>query len=741
MRLSLNLFAVAISLGLLGGTSAVRSQTLAATSQPWMDRSLAAEQRAALVLKEMTVDEKIHLLSGYFPNDFNGIKRQPAGRLQAAGYFKGVPRLGIPELHETDAGVGVASQGGPHVRERTSLPSGIATAATWNPALAYQGGAMIGAEARASGFNVLLAGGINLMREPRNGRNFEYAGEDPWLAGQIVGAQIRGIQSNHIVSTIKHFAANDQETGRNHLDVKLGDQAARTSDLLAFQFAIEDASPGSVMCAYNRYNGDYSCENDYLLNQVLKQDWGYRGWVMSDWGAVHSTIPAANRGLDQQSGWPFDHSQYFAGALKEAVENGHVSQARFDDMVKRILWALFDKGVIDHPVAEGGAIDFAAHAKVTQADAEEAIVLLKNENKLLPLAPGLKSIAIIGSHADVGVLSGGGSSQVYPVGGMAVTGLGPKGFPGPQVYFPSSPLKAIATYSKAQVRYADGNDIVAAAQLAASSEVAIVFANQWAAEGIDPSLMLADGQDKLIAAVAKANPNTVVVLETGGPVLMPWLNQVSAVVEAWYSGTAGGEAIARVLSGEVDVSGRLPVSFPASLDQLPRLRIDGEGMPPNTRFAVHYDEGAAIGYKWYDLKNHKPLFAFGHGLSYGSVAYSALAARVVNGRLTVTFTLTNDGQRIVKDVPQVYLSAANANVHWEAPKRLVGFEKVELKPGESHAVTLNVDPRLLAVFDTADKRWKIAAGEYRVELAKSATDIRHKVAVRLPESSIDVRGK
>ncbi|WP_093554678.1 beta-glucosidase [Pseudoduganella namucuonensis] len=746
MKLNKNACATAVALALLGGAGASWAQTPAQTaaqtpaSQPWMDRSLPAEQRAALVLKEMTDDEKINLLFGYFPNDFKGIKRQEAGRKQAAGYFKGIPRLGIPELHQADAGIGVASQPGPDVRERTALPSGMATAATWNPALAYQGGAMIGAEARASGFNILLAGGVNLAREPRNGRNFEYGGEDPWLAAQMVGAQIRGIQSNHIVSTIKHFAANDQETGRNHLDARLGDQAARTSDLLAFQFAIENASPGAVMCGYNRYNGDYACENDYLLNQVLKRDWGYKGWVMSDWGGTHSTVPAANRGLDQQSGWPFDHSAYFNEALKEAVENGHVPRARFDDMAKRVLWALFDKGVIDHPVAEGGAIDYAAHAKVSQADAEEGIVLLKNSKQLLPLAPGLKSIAIIGSHANVGVLSGGGSSQVYPAGGMAVPGLGPKEFPGPMVYFPSSPMKSIAARSKAQLRYADGSDVAAAAQLAASSELVIVFANQWTAEALDASLTLPDRQDALIAAVAKANPNTVVVLESGGPVLMPWLDQVGAVVEAWYPGTAGGEAIARVLSGEVDASGRLPLTFPASLEQLPRPKLDGEGLPKDSRFTVNYHEGAAVGYKWFDLKGHKPLFPFGHGLSYGSVAYSGLAARADGGKLTVTFKVSNDGQRTVKDVPQVYVSPANA-AKWEAPKRLAAFEKVELKPGESRTVSLSVDPRLLAVFDTADKRWKIGAGDYRVQLAKSAADIRHTVSVRLPARSLDVRGK
>jgi beta-glucosidase len=693
----------------------------------------AAEERANKIVSQMTIDEKINMVFGYFGVDWQGTPRQKEAREQSAGYLKGVERLGVTPQWLTDAGIGVASQPGKNVRERTNLPAGIATTATWNRQLAFQGGAMIGKEARLSGFNVMLAGGVNLAREPRNGRNFEYGGEDPLLAGVMVGEQIRGIQSNHLVSTIKHYAYNDQESLRNHVNVKIEDAAGRMSDLLAFQIAIEVGNPGSVMCAYNRVNGPYSCENDYLLNQVLKKDWGYKGYVMSDWGATHSTIPAAMAGLDQQSGYPFDKSNYFEGALKEAVQNGHVPEARLSDMAKRVLWALAANGVLDHPVSEqGDKIDYAAHAKISQADAEEGIVLLKNANKVLPLSSSVKSIAIIGGHAHAGVLSGGGSAQVYPRGGMAVPNEGPAAWPGPMVFLPNSPMKALQARTKAKITYHDGKDVAAAAKAAAGADVVLVFAPQWTAESFDvPSLALPNNQDALIAAVAKANRRTVVVLETGGPVTMPWLADVAGVVEAWYPGTNGGEAIARVLTGEVDASGRLPQTFPASEAQLPRPKIDGFGLPEGTRVDTDYNiEGAAVGYKWFDLKGHKPLFAFGHGLSYTTFKFANLKAEPADGAIRVSFSVANSGARAGKAVPQVYVSKVGGG--WEAPKRLGGWDKLALNAGESRTSSVTVDPRTLAVFDSASKRWKIAAGDYQVILATAADAPVATVTVRLP---------
>ncbi|KRA61943.1 beta-glucosidase [Caulobacter sp. Root655] len=728
----------------LASCAQAQAPAAAPAARPWLDPKLDADTRADQAVKAMTQDEKMTIIFGYFGADMGQkYTRVPEALPGSAGYVKGVPRLGIPEQFQTDAGVGVATQGGePKKRERTALPSGMATTATWNPDLAYKGGAMIGSEARDSGFNVMLAGGVNLVREPRNGRNFEYGGEDPLLAGLMVGAQIRGIQSNAIVSTIKHYALNSQENGRFVLNARIGEAEARTSDLLAFQFAIEDSDPHSVMCAYNRINGDYACENDFLLNKVLKQDWGYKNYVMSDWGAVHSSAKAVNAGLDQESaGQAFDTQSFFQGPLKDALAKGEVSQARLDDMVRRILRGLFASGVVEKPV-KITTIDYAAHGKITRADAEEGIVLLKNDKGLLPLVATARKIAVIGGHADVGVLSGGGSSQVYPIGGRAVQGEGPATWPGPMIYFPSSPLKALkARLPGADIQYADGKDLAAAAKLAAASDIVLVFATQWNGESFDSPLTLEHDQDALIDAVATANAKTVVVLQTGGPVLMPWLSKVGGVVEAWYPGSEGGEAIARVLTGEVDASGRLPVTFPASLAQLPRPVLDGDPKTPDAMFEVDYTlEGAAVGYKWFDKKGHQPLFAFGQGLSYTTFAYDNLKATTAGGVVTVSFDVKNTGARAGKAVPQVYVSPKDAKAigGWEAPQRLAGFKKLDLAPGATTSVRLTVDPRLLAVWDAKAHGWSVAAGDYTVTLGASSRDPAAKADVAVAAQALPV---
>ena len=463
----------------------------------------------------------------------------------------------------------------------TALPSGLALAATFEPDLAFKSGAMIGAEARAKTFNVLLAGGVNLTRDPWAGRNFEYLGEDPLLAGEMAGASIRGVQSNHIVSTIKHFALNAQETGRHVMDAQIDEADLRESDLLAFQIAIEKGQPGSVMCAYNKVGGDWACQNDHLLNTVLKRDWNYPGWVMSDWGAVHSTVKAALAGLDQQSGQELDTQIFFGDDLKAAVAKGEVSQARLDDMVRRILHGVITSGLMDNPVpTTAQPIDYAAHGQVAQAVAERGAVLLKNDVDLLPLARTARTIVLIGAHADVGVLSGGGSSQVRSVGGVPVELPLDGGEAASFVrvtWHASSPLDAIrAAAPNAQVTYVDGKDPVAAAAAAKDADVAIVFAWHWQTEAQDaPSTVLPDNQDALIEAVAAANKNAVVVLETGGPVLMPWIDRVGAVLQAWYPGQRGGQAIARLLLGEVNPSGRLSMTFPRTADQAPRASALG----------------------------------------------------------------------------------------------------------------------------------------------------------------------
>ena len=689
----------------------------------------SAEQRAQDAVSKMTLDEKLQLVFGYFATDWQG-KHPPAGvRYGSAGYVPGIPRLGITPQWETDAGIGVATQGGAaQKRERTALPSGLATAATWNPQIAFEGGQMIGAEARASGFNVMLAGGVDLERDPRNGRNFEYGGEDPLLAGTIVGSEIAGIQSNHIVSTAKHYALNDLETGRKGHDARIAHDAARMSDLLAFQFAIERGNPGSVMCSYNKVDGDFACENDWLLNAVLKGDFGFRGYVMSDWGAVQSTVKAALGGLDQESGWPFDEQPYFGEPLKAAVAAGQVPQARIDDMARRVLWALYSTGAADDLVADDKPTDYAAHEAVSQADAEQAIVLLKNERNLLPLGPNVRRIVLIGGHADKGVLAGSGSSLVYPRDGNAVPGLMPTGWPGPVMYYPSAPLAALrAAAPNATITFVDGSDPTAAAASARGADVAIVFATQWSSESIDVAMALDGNQDALIDAVTAANPRTAVVLETNAGVAMPWAARASAIVEAWYPGSAGGKAIANVLSGRVNPSGHLPVTFYQSDSQLPRPIRPG-GASELDQFTIDYSEGAAVGYKWMQRQKLQPLFPFGHGLSYTSFEYGPISAQPAAGAgVRVHFTLRNGGMRAGMAVGQVYASPSAGG--WEAPMRLAGFAKVYLAPGQSKSVEVDVDPRLLATFDDTAHAWRVAGGQYRLMLGASSADLRSNTTV------------
>jgi len=734
MRKTVAAVALASAAIMTRGGDILPAQAQQSAAQPWMNARLDPERRVALILPQMTHDEKLTLVFGYFATDFpiKRFKAPDGARIGSAGYVPGIPRLGIPPQWQADAGIGVASQPGPARRERTALPSGLATAATWNPQLAFKAGGMVGEEARASGFNVMLAGGVNLIREPRNGRDFEYGGEDPLLAGTMVGAHTAGIQAHHIISTLKHFAVNDQETDRNAGNAVIDPVAARMSDLLAFQIAIEKADPGSIMCAYNRVNGPFACEHPWLLTQVLRSDWGFKGYVMSDWGGAHSTAPAIVAGLDQQSGYPFDQRPYFGADLKAALDSGAVSEKALDQMVARILYAMFRHGLFDHPITEP-LMDLppalrARSVATSQSDAEEAIVLLQNRGAILPLTPAIKRLAVIGGHADKGVLSGGGASSVYQKGGNAVPGLRPQTWPGPVVYYPSSPVEAIRRQApNAEIVFVDGADPAAAEAAARQAEVAILFATQWAGESFDVSLTLSDNQDALISRVAAANPRTVVVLETGGPVLTPWADQVGAIVAAWYPGSAGGQAIADILFGRVNPSGHLPVTFPRSLDQLPRPSAPARG-------DTVYGEGAAVGYKWFDKRNENPAFPFGHGLSYSGFGYSGLTARAAKGTVTATFVVRNSGKRRGKDVPQIYVAGEG----WEAPKRLGAFEKVDLAAGQSKRVKLAVDPRLLAMFDATTNSWRIRAGTYRVMLAASSREIVQTVPVTLSEQALKV---
>lgn len=701
-----------------------------------------ASVRAEATLRAMTPEEKTVLTHGIMPLKLTPESPvPPADAIPGAGYIAGLPRLGVPALTESDASLGVSYVFGLRKDWATALPSGLAQAATWNPGLVEQGGRMIGSEARAKGFNVLLAGGVNLMRDPRNGRNFEYLGEDPLLAGTLVGHAIRGIQSNHIISTIKHFALNGQETARKVVDTRISPAHAFESDLLAFRIGMEIGNPGSVMCAYNKVNGHSACDSDWLLNTVLKKDWGYKGFVMSDWGAVPSLGTALN-GLDQQSGAELDKDVFFGSKLAAAAKADPAYATRLDDMNRRILWAMYDNGLIDNPVKSGGAIDFKANGDIAQQVAREGIVLLRNERNALPLAAQAGRIAVIGGYANSGVLSGAGSSQVQGEGGPAV--LVPLGGDSPfsaflaEAYHRSVPLKAIrAAAPQAEVSYRNGRYISEAVAQAKAADVAIIFATQWSSEGFDqPDMSLPNGQDALIAAVAQANPNTIVVLQTGGPVLMPWLDKTAAVIEAWYPGARGAEAIAEVLFGKVNPSGRLPITFPAGEGQLPRAKVDGfdvaepdfAGSPDlkGQSVVADYDiEGSDLGYRWNARNGHKALFPFGYGLSYTRFEASALKTDGSKATLKVANTGGRDGATVA----QVYLVSRDG----QAKQRLVGFQRVELAAGETRKVSVAFDPRLLA--DWKDGAWTIPAGDYAFAVGEDAEKLGPLVKVRMRQRS------
>ena len=712
---------------LIAAVSSVMAQN---ANQPWMNTSLSPEERAALVLKEMTLEEKVSLLHG------NGMEHAPQWQMPlthisngGAGYVEGVKRLGIPPLFISDAAYGVRDSGA-NGRYATAMPSSLGAASSWDTQGACEYGALIARELRAQGFNVTLGGGVNLTREPRNGRTFEYAGEDPLLAGTMVGNLMKCEQGEHVVGDMKHYVLNDQETGRNVVNAIISKRALQETDLLAFHIGIQLANPGAVMCSYNRINGDYACENSYTLRDVLKGEWGYKGFVISDWDATHSTEKASAAGLDQEQ----PMAGYFGPALLQAAKDGKVPMAEIDDHARRVLYAEFMSGIVDHPV-EKGVVDVLSGLDVAQRIEEKSIVLLKNEKEILPLNPAkIKTIAVIGGHADVGMISGGGSAQVDPPGGNAIMPPG-KGATHWQdhIWFPTSPLKALrAKFPNAKVEFDSGQDASATAALAKKSDVAIVFAHQWLAEGVDlPSLSLPDDQDALIEQVAAANPNTIVVLETGTAVTMPWIAKVRGVVEVWFAGSSGHTALANILAGDVNPSGKLAMTFPKSEADLPHPVIpplpkedEGQGTgvengPTHvaSKYTVHYDDGLKVGYKWYESEHKEPLFPFGFGLSYTTYAYSNLKAD--GAQRSVSFAVKNTGKRAGAEVAQVYATLPEAA--GEPFKRLVGWQRIELAPGESKTVTVPVDARVMSIFDEQKNGWSLLPGAYRIFVGPSSS--------------------
>jgi beta-glucosidase len=714
------------------------AQSGANDKAPWMNTGLSPDERAAMVVKEMTLDEKISLLHGTGMVGLSPMSPLAIYSNGGAGYVVGIPRLGIPAMQISDAAYGVRSSG-ENGRYSTALPSNLGAAASWDPDAAFAYGALIGRELRDQGYNMSLGGGVNIARELRNGRNFEYMGEDPILAGTMVGSLIRGTQAQHVIGDIKHYALNDQESGRNAVNVNIDKRSMRESDLLAFEIGVHEGNPGGVMCSYNRVNGVYACENPYLLTDVLKKDWNFKGFVLSDWQGAHSTAKASAAGLDHEEPGEI----FFGSAMKEAVQSGRVPMAEVDEHVRRILRSMFACGVVDDP-QQKGVVDVLGDLEITRKIAEQSIVLLKNDQNQLPLGGShvVNSIALIGAHADVGMISGGGSAQVDPPGGNAIMprGKGQTKWLVP-VWFPTSPMKAIrAKIPGAKVQFDPGTDYSSAAALAKTSDVAIVFAYQWESEDMDlDSLSLPEHQDALIAAVAAANPHTIVVLETGSSATMPWAGDVSAIVEAWYAGSAGADALANVIFGDVNPSAKLPVTFPKSDADLPHRSIvkppresttHGEpdawkkiaaGLPA---FQTTYDEGLKVGYKWYDAEKKQVLFPFGYGLSYSTYSYANL--RVTPGatpgsKISLTFTITNTSNRAGAEIAEVYAALPAAAA--EPPKRLVGWNKVKLNPAESKDVVVEVDPKYLSIFNVDQNAWQLVPGDYTIMVGGSSQSL------------------
>ncbi|CAN7741212.1 beta-glucosidase [Paraburkholderia sp. 22099] len=692
--------------------------------------SAAAHRRADTLVSRMTLDEKLQFIHSKY-----AMSAVPGG---GAGYIQGVPRLGIPDLNMVDSATGSGSTS----QASTTFPATIALAASWDRRLSSDFGKQVAIQLRAQGFGMGLGGGTNLAREPRGGRLFEYLGEDPLLAGEMLAERTDGTQRQKVIATIKHYAGNEQEHNRGGGNSQIDERTLRELYLLPFEIAARRAQPGSVMCSYNRLNGDYACENAHLLNDVLKNEWRFEGQVQSDWGATHSTAKAINAGLDEEE--DVGSTVYLTpDAVRQAIANGSVSTARLDDMVRRKLYVMIRTGVMDDPPKGGAAIDFAGANAFVQAVAEQSMVLLKNDNNQLPLsAASLSRIAVIGGHADAAVLTGGGSGNTRdPVtgafagcGGLTFgTSTGCSWWTNPWLKLNTPIVAAIrALAPSAQVSFAGNSDqqtpfraytqqeIDQAAALAARSDVAIVVVAQPAGEdfGDLQSLSLANpsNQDALVDAVAHANPRTIVVVESGNPVLMPWKHRVAAIVEAWYPGEGGGNAIANVLFGKVNPSGKLPVTFPVRDQDTPTWGQSGAFEPDPV-----YAEKLNMGYRWYDAKNITPMFEFGYGLSYTHFSYSGLSVKHrPDGAIDVSFTVRNDGRMAGAEVPQVYLGVPYRD---EPPRRLVGWEKIGLNPGEARHVRITVTPRMQSVWDTSRNGWRYVPGG-TVYVGASSRDIR-----------------
>jgi beta-glucosidase len=717
---------VSATAGAAPSVSASGGSASASAHCPWLKSGRSPNRRAHQLVAAMTLAQKISMVTG---ESATNARSTNSG---AAGVIAAIPSLCVPALVLNDATAGVGDQ----QSETTAFPDSIALTAAWNPALAQRYGRTLGRESFTKGVNVMLGPGMDIARNPLNGRNFEYAGEDPYLAGTATAAIIRGIQSQHVVATAKHYALNDQETKRNTDSSDASERTMQEIDLRAFHMAVQQGHVGAVMCSYNRINNVYACQNPYTLRHVLDGQFHFNGWVMSDWGATHSTVPAARAGLDME----MPSQTYFGSALQSAVKHHQVPKRTLDQMVLRITRTMFRLGLFTHVPAEG-ATAAGANASTSQSIAmatkvgQSGTVLLQDRHRILPISGKGRSIAVIGSAAgptgDDNAYQGFGSGHVTEFG-----------------YVPSvvSPLQAITSRASAagdSVTYEDGSSTAAAAAAAKASNLAVVFVSDAEIEGADrpnynahsgscsfvdvssPTSCEYDGvnQNQLVKAVAKANPHTIVVLQSGDPIAMPWQHQVQGILDNWYPGQTDGDTIAPILFGAVDPSGKLPLTFPKKLSDDPlRSKRQYPGVPNKAGVPQsHYSEGLLVGYRWYDARHIAPRFPFGFGLSYTHFHFSYLAVAPAGGGAKVRVTVANVGKRAGSEVAQVYVGQPKAA--GEPPRQLAGFRRVALKPGQSRRITVRVAPSAFQHWSTRGHRFTVTPGAYRVMVGSSSASL------------------
>ena len=657
----------------------------ALASCPWVGATAPISSRVSQLLARMSTAQKVSMATGAAGSSY-------------VGFTPAIGSLCIPALNLEDGPAGV----GDGMSGVTQLPAPVDVAATWDTGAEKLYGQVIGAEQAAKGTTVDLGPTINIVRDPRWGRAFESIGEDPYLNGQLGAADIQGVQSAGTMAQVKHFAVYNQETNRNTPsdNAVVSTQAEQEIYLPAFQDATGSGAASSVMCSYSTINGTYACQNPYLLSTVLRQQFGYGGFVTSDWGATHSTVASASAGLDQDMP---GNDGYYGSALASAVSAGQVSAAQLNALVTPILTEMFAFGLFDEPPTGSPAQTATSAAHVSDAAqlAEEGTVLLKNSGSVLPLTSADTSVAVIGADASTSPLTAGGGSA-----GVSSSGT-------------VTPLQGIqsAAPGGVGVTYNDGSSTSSAAAAAKAASVAVVFVSSNESEGSDlTSIDLSSAQNSLIAAVAAANPHTVVVLNTGSAVTMPWLSSVAGVLEAWYPGQQDGTAIASLLFGSSNPSGHLPVTFPASLSQVP---AGTAAQWPGRSGTVQYSEGVDVGYRWYDSKGLTPLFPFGYGLSYTSFSFSNLTvgSLTAGGAATVTATVTNTGSRAGADVAQLYVTDPAAA--GQPPRQLEGFARVNLAPGASQTVSFPVSQRNLQYWNTSSNNWATATGNYGISVGDS----------------------